>query len=251
MCSAPPQVRIEHAGRVWVASGDYHLAGHGQANPTCPPFEPVRCDCFITESTFGLPIYRWPRPETVFADLHAWWQANAAAGRTSLLNAYSLGKAQRLLAGLDPSVGPIAVHGTVAALNEAYAAAGVRLPRCIPLSALGANDAKQALVIAPPQAADHPALRTGPPPARAFASGWMQVRKQRRRQTGTLGLVLSDHADWPGLLGAIAATRCDRVIVTHGFEAPLIHWLGTQGLDAGAFRTAFSGESDERVDTPG
>jgi len=120
------QVRLEHAGRVWVVSGDYFVSGQGDSNPTCAPFEPVRCDCFITESTFGLPIYRWPAQAEVMAQINAWWQANADAGRASLLLAYSFGKAQRLLAGVDASIGPIVVHGAVEDLNRAYRAAGVR-----------------------------------------------------------------------------------------------------------------------------
>ncbi len=147
------QVRIEHAGRVWVASGDYFVSGHvDDINATCAPFEPVRCDCFITESTFGLPIYRWRPQAEVLAEVNAWWQANAEAGRASLLLGYSFGKAQRLLAGLDAAIGPIAVHGAVTPLNEAYRAAGVALPATTTLDALVADKAllKRALVVAPP-----------------------------------------------------------------------------------------------------
>jgi putative mRNA 3-end processing factor len=107
------QLRIEHAGRVWVVSGDYFVSGAGDRNGTCPPFEPQRCDCFVTESTFGLPIYRWAPQREVFDEVNRWWAANAAAGRASLLMGYSFGKAQRLLAGVDASIGPIAVHGAV------------------------------------------------------------------------------------------------------------------------------------------
>ena len=103
------QVRLEHGGQVWVASGDYKVA----PDPTCAPFEPVRCDTFITESTFGLPVYRWPSDDELFAQVNAWWAANAAAGRASVLACYSFGKAQRLLGGIDPSIGPVVVHGAV------------------------------------------------------------------------------------------------------------------------------------------
>ncbi len=123
------QVRVEHRGRVWVASGDYFVSGiDHDVNATCAPFEPVRCHCFITESTFGLPIYRWRAQAAVQREINAWWQANAQAGRASLLLGYSFGKAQRLLAGLDPSIGPIVAHGAVETLNAAYRAAGVTLP---------------------------------------------------------------------------------------------------------------------------
>ena len=239
------QVRIEHAGRVWVASGDYFASGHtGDVNATCAPFEAVRCDCFITESTFGLPIYRWRPQREVLAEVNAWWQANADAGRASLLLGYSFGKAQRLLAGLDPAIGPMAVHGAVAPLNEAYRAAGVNLPETTTLEALAADPAqlKRAIAIAPPAVLGSAWARRLGDCSDAFASGWMQLRGARRRQGVDRGFVLSDHADWPGLQAAIAATGASRVIVTHGYEAVMVRWLQQQGLQAGSFRTEFGDE---------
>jgi putative mRNA 3-end processing factor len=238
------QVRLEHRGRVWVASGDYFAAGAGDANPTCAPFEPVRCDCFITESTFGLPVYRWRPQREVFAEIDAWWRANAAAGRASLLLAYSFGKAQRVLARVDASVGPIVVHGAVEPLNQAYRAAGVALPPTCTLDALPDPAAlRRALVIAPPSAAGSAWARRLGEASDAFASGWMQLRGARRRQGVDRGFVLSDHADWPGLQAAIAATGAPRVIVTHGYEAVLVRALREQGLAAGSFRTAYGDEA--------
>ncbi len=242
------QVRLEHLGRVWVASGDYFVSGHTHdANTTCTPFEPVRCDCFITESTFGLPIYRWRPQAEVLGEVNAWWQANAAAGRASLLLGYSFGKAQRLLAGLDAGIGPIAVHGAVAPLNEAYRAAGVALPATTPMDALVADKAllRRALVVAPPAVLGSAFARRLGEHADAFASGWMQLRGARRRQGVDRGFVLSDHADWPGLQRAIAATGATRVIVTHGYEAVMVRWLQQQGLEAGSFRTEYG---DERLE---
>lgn len=243
------QVRLEHRGRVWVASGDYWLRGDATpdapAQQTCAPFEPVRCDTFITESTFGLPVYRW-RPEAeVFSQIDAWWRANAAAGRSSLLLGYSFGKAQRLLAGLDPGIGPIACHPAVEAINAAYRAEGVALPATQTLAALQqAGALGQALVIAPPAVRGSRWAAPLREPSEAFASGWMQVRGQRRRQGLDRGFVLSDHADWPGLHAAIAATGCERVIVTHGFEAVMVRWLQQQGLQAESFQTAFGDEAE-------
>jgi putative mRNA 3-end processing factor len=152
------QVRIEHHGRVWVASGDYHLSGHDEANATCAPFEPVRCECFITESTFGLPIYRWPREAEVFAQINDWWVGNARQGIASVLLGYSFGKAQRLLAGVDAGIGPIAVHGAVAGLNDAYRAEGVALPPTQTLPSLSAAERQRALIVAPPSAQSSPWL---------------------------------------------------------------------------------------------
>ena len=143
------QVRLEQRGEVWVASGDYFLSAHDERNPTCPPFEPQRCDCFITESTFGLPIYRWRPQAEVFGEIDTWWRANAEAGRASLLLGYSFGKAQRLLAGVDATIGPIAVHGAVEPLNEAYRAAGVVLPPTVAVDALDKAALSRALVVAP------------------------------------------------------------------------------------------------------
>lgn len=240
------QVRLEHGGRVWVASGDYFVSGAGDDNATCTPFEPVRCDCFITESTFGLPIYRWQPQREVFADIDAWWRANAEAGRASLLMAYSFGKAQRLLAGVDASIGPIVVHGAVEPLNQAYRAAGVALPPT-QLATEVADKAgfARALVIAPPSVQGSPWTRRFGEHGDAFASGWMQLRGTRRRRSIDRGFVLSDHADWPGLQRAIAATGASRVIVTHGYEAVMVRWLQEQGLQAGAFHTEYDDERDD------
>ena len=163
------QVRVEHRGEVWVASGDYKL----EPDPTCTPFEAVRCDCFITESTFGLPIYRWPASAQLYADINDWWQANAEASRASVLFAYAFGKAQRLLCGIDASIGTIAVHGAVETLNAVYRAAGVALPPTLHASDATLDKArlKRALVIAPPSAAGTPWLRRFGSYSDAFASG--------------------------------------------------------------------------------
>jgi putative mRNA 3-end processing factor len=240
------QVRLAHRGRVWVVSGDYFCSAFDDdTNPTCAPFEPLRCDCFITESTFGLPIYRWRPQAEVMAEINAWWQANASAGRASLLLGYSLGKAQRLLASLDPGIGPIVVHDTVEPINAAYRAAGVALPPTLPLAALADPlVCRCALVLAPPAVRSHAALLPPDACSTAFASGWMQLRSRRRRQGMDRGFILSDHADWPGLQRAIAATEAGRVIVTHGYEAPLVRWLCQQGLRAGSFDISPGGDGD-------
>ncbi len=243
------QVRLEHRGRVWVASGDYFLSGHADdVNATCAPFEPLRCDCFITESTFGLPVYRWPPQREVLAEILAWWTANAAAGRASLLLAYSFGKAQRLLAGLAPGfeagIGPIVVHGAVEPLNRAYREAGVALPPTERLESIAERAALgRALVIAPPSVQAGAWARALGERSDAFASGWMQLRGARRRQGLGRGFPLSDHADWPGLQRAIAATGAERIVVTHGYEAVMVRWLQQQGLQAGSFRTEYGGDN--------
>jgi putative mRNA 3-end processing factor len=239
------QVRLEHRGLVWVVSGDYYLSAHDESNPTCAAFEPVRCECFVTESTFGLPIYRWRPQADVLGDIDAWWRANAQEGRTSVLMAYSLGKSQRVIAGVDTSIGPLVAHGAVEVLNEAYRSAGVALAPTQRAQDLPRSALARALVIAPPSVQGTPWLRRFVEPRMAFASGWMQVRGARRRRGLDRGFVLSDHADWPGLQRAIAATGAGRVIVTHGQEAVMVRWLTQQGLQAGAFRTEFGDDALE------
>ena len=236
------QVRIAHGGQVWVASGDYKVA----PDPTCDPFEPVRCDVFITESTFGLPIYRWRDDALIFADVNAWWQANAEAGRASVLMCYSFGKAQRILAGVDSSIGPIVVHGAVEPLNRAYRAAGVALPETrLATEVTDRSEFKRALVLCPPSAAAGPWVRRFGDFSDAFASGWMQLRGARRRGGYDRGFVLSDHADWPGLMHAIGATGAERVIVTHGSIPVMVRYLTGQGLQAEAFETEYGDDALE------
>jgi putative mRNA 3-end processing factor len=236
------QVRIEHAGRVWVVSGDYKV----ESDPTCTAFEPIRCDTFITESTFALPIYRWPVSPDVFEDINRWWAGNAAAGRTSVLFCYAFGKAQRILAGVDRSLGPLVVHGAIEPLNQAYRATGVQLPPTRLVSdVIDKAELRSALVLAPPSAQGTPWLKRFGDYSDAFASGWMQLRGARRRRALDRGFVLSDHADWPGLMRTVEDTGAGRVIVTHGQVAVMVRWLCEQGWEAEAFETEFGDEHAE------
>ena len=237
------QVRVETKDGVWVASGDYKLG----FDPTCMPFEAVQCDTFITESTFGLPIFRWQNTTEIWAEIIAWWQANADAGRASVLYCYSLGKAQRVLAGLMActAIGPIITHGAVAKLIDAYAEAGVALP---PTQVVSDTPDKaglrRALVLAPPGAAGSAWLKRFEPYTDAFASGWMAVRGMRRRRGCDTGFALSDHADWSELLIAIKSSSAQRVLVTHGYVDELVHHLRDIGLRADGLSTEFGAEED-------
>lgn len=236
------QVRVEHRGEVWVVSGDYKV----EADRTCAPFEPVRCHTFISESTFGLPVYRWRPEDSIYAEINAWWGANQERGLTSVLCAYALGKTQRLLAGLDPSIGPILLHGASVRLTDAYRAGGVNLPPTLPATVENAAATKgRALVLAPPSALGTPWLRKFEPASLAMASGWMQIRGTRRRRAMDRGFVLSDHADWPGLLSAIEATGAERIGVTHGYTESLVRWLRERGRDAWVVPTRYEGESGD------
>jgi putative mRNA 3-end processing factor len=235
------QVRLEYRGEVWVVSGDYKT----EPDPTCDPWEPVTCHTFVTECTFGLPVYRWPAPAAVFDEIHAWWRANQEADRASLLFGYALGKAQRLIAGLDPSVGPILTHGAVERLNGLYREAGIALPPTIHAAVSDRATWPRAIVIAPPMADGSPwALRFGTQ-STAFASGWMAIRGIRRRRAVDRGFTVSDHVDWPSLLAAIDATGAERIWATHGYTGVLVRWLREQSRDAEAIETGYGGEGED------
>ncbi|RVV99594.1 ligase-associated DNA damage response exonuclease [Mesobaculum littorinae] len=239
------QIRVEKAGEVWVVSGDYKTEPDG----LCEPFEPVRCHAFISECTFGLPVFQWRPQVEIAAQIDDWWRANRAAGRISLLGAYSLGKAQRVLATLDPEAGPILTHGAVENVNEVLRAQGYPLPPTIRVTPdTKGRDHPGALVVAPPSALGSTWMRRFGTVSTAFASGWMQMRGVRRRRAADRGFVMSDHADWDGLNAAIADTGAERIFVTHGYTAIFRRWLAEQGYDAGIVETAWEGESLDQTD---
>lgn len=243
------QIRVEVAGEVWVASGDYKVEDDG----FCEAFEPVTCHSFITECTFGLPVFRWRPQAEVAAEINAWWQANRDAGRASLLGAYSLGKAQRLLAAVDPGIGPILTHGAVENTNAVLRAQGLDLPDTVRVTPdTRAKDHPGALVVAPPSALGSQWARRFGAASSGFASGWMQIRGIRRRRAGDRGFVLSDHADWQGLLSAIKDTGAENIYTTHGYTDIFARYLNEEGWNAQVVRTEFTGESlDESGDGSG
>ena len=238
------QVRMEAGGQVWVVSGDYKRA----PDPTCAPFEVVPCDVFVTEATFALPLYRWHEPRAVVAEILAWWDANRAAGVASVLFAYAMGKAPRILAELATLTDPdrtVMVHGAVGALVDLYREAGVRMlaTALVSETARGRSFAGE-LVVAPPAAGGSTWMRRFGPHETAFASGWMRVRGTRRRKGFDRGFALSDHADWPALLRTIDQTGARRVLVTHGYADELARFLREKGVEAAALATRFQGEAD-------
>ena len=233
------QVRIEHQGEVWVFSGDYKT----EPDATAEPFEPLRCHTFITETTFGLPIYRWRPEREIFEEINRWWRANQASGYASRLLGYSLGKAQRLLAGVDAGIGPIIIHGSLTRLNYCYTSAGIKLPevRQAPQVEKG-FDFSKALIVAPPSVQGTPWLRRFGAVSDAFASGWMAIRGTRRRRSVDRGFALSDHVDWPSLMSAIEQTGAERVLTTHGYADITARYLRERGLDANPLVTEFESE---------
>jgi putative mRNA 3-end processing factor len=230
-------IRVALKGEVWVVSGDYKTDPDGLSEP----WQPIPCHTFITECTFGLPVFRWQPNATIMADIRDWWAQNAAAGRISILGAYSLGKAQRLMAGVAGQ-GPLLTHGAVEGTNVALRAAGYALPETTRVTAdITAKTHPGALVICPPSALNTSWAAKFGPAAQATASGWMALRGVRRRR-GTQGFVVSDHADWPGLNMAIKAMGASRVFVTHGYTTPFRKWLQDQGYEAGIVATDYAGD---------
>ena len=190
------QVRIEYKGEIWVISGDYKL----MPDATCEPFEPIKCHHFITEATFALPIYRWTPTEQVFDEINGWWRRNIERGKASVLFAYAFGKSQRVMSGIDESLGPIFTHGAVERLTEIYREEGVQLPKTqYAGSVRNKKDSHGSLIIAPPSAQGSTWLRRFGPHSTGLLRGWMMVRGARRQRAVDRGFVLSDHADWPEL----------------------------------------------------
>lgn len=230
------QVRIEGRGKVAVVSGDYKR----DPDPTCAPFEPVPCDIFVTESTFGLPIYRWPPMSQVIDELVGWLDDCRTRGVPAVLFCYALGKAQRVLAELvrrEPDR-VVHLHGAMVRLVEAYREAGVTLSPTVPVSdSAKGRDFAGELIMAPPSAAGSPWMRRFAKASTGFASGWMQVRGARRRRGYDRGFVVSDHADWPGLLQSVTDSQARRVYVTHGDGEALIRHLRDHGVDARPLRS--------------
>ena len=234
------QVKIEKDGYSVVVSGDYKR----QADATCQPFEPVQCNLFVTESTFGLPIYRWPDSQIVFDGINAWWQANQQAGKTSVLLAYSLGKAQRLMAGIDASIGPIYTHGAVEKLNAGYRASGVPIPDTTYVGEMPkGTDWSQSLIVAPPAAVGTSWAKRFGKMSVAMASGWMQIRGTRRRRAMDRGFILSDHVDWADMIQSINESEAEEIWVTHGYSSIVVRHLREQGINAKVVETEFTGET--------
>lgn len=241
------QVRIEVDGIVGVVSGDYKR----QADPTCEPWEPVPCDLFVTESTFGLPVFRWQKTASVVDELVQWWSRNRAEKRASVLLAYAVGKSQRLIAELLKSLGGDAasemyVHGALLGPNIAYRASDVDLPELSSAAAMPRNhDWTKALIVAPPSAQNSAWLDRFKDASIAMASGWMAIRGTRRRRALDRGFVLSDHADWGDLLDSIEQCHPQELWVTHGFAKNLARYQTELGRAAIAIDTHFAGDDDE------
>ena len=233
------QVVVRHRGLTLVVSGDYKR----RPDPTCAPFEPTACDVFITEATFGLPVFRHPPAGEEVAKLLA--SVALFPERSCLVGAYALGKAQRIIALLRAAgwERPIPVHGAMTALNAVYERFGVELGPLEPATSPAKRDLAGAIILAPPSALATPWARRFPDPVSAFASGWMSIRARARQRSVELPLIISDHADWDELTTTIAELHPQEVWITHGREEALARWCDLQGLKARAL--ALVGYDDE------
>jgi putative mRNA 3-end processing factor len=236
------QVRMEFQGEVWVVSGDYKLEDDGLSGK----FEPVKCHTFITESTFGLPIYRWKPQQEIFQNMKDWVERNKSLNKTSIFIAYSLGKAQRLMQCLPDTGLPIYVHGAIWNAHQAILQAGISLPDVrritydTPKGSYVGN-----IVVAPPGAEGSSWMKRFLPYAVGICSGWMQVRGTVRRKNADAGFALSDHADWNGLLAAVRETGASRIFVTHGYQSVFSRYLNELGIEAGEVKTEYGNEEEE------
>lgn len=239
------QIKVEYNGEIWVFSGDYKL----QADNLSEGFDPIRCHVFISESTFGLPIYKWKPQSDVFEDINQWWKQNIADGKVSVIAGYSLGKAQRILRNIDASTGKIFVHGAVDNITNILRNQDISIPSTIRVTPdMKRKDFDGALVVCPPSAVGSPWLRRFDPYSLGIASGWMNLRGARRRRGADRGFVLSDHADWNDLNIAIRETGAERVYITHGYSEIFSQWLTESGIESSVVKTQYEGELGEIIE---
>jgi putative mRNA 3-end processing factor len=239
------QIRIESEGEVWVVSGDYKVEDDGVSTP----FEPVRCHHFISECTFGMPVYQWKPQAQIFDDINSWWRTNLANGVATVLVGYSLGKAQRIIQNLDLNNGTIYTHGTIENTTQALRNNGVILNPTVRITPETPRDEiKKGIVLAPPSSVGTSWMRRFGPYSFGYCSGWMAIRGAKRRRAADRGFVLSDHADWSGLVSAIGATGCEKVYLTHGYQASFARYLSEIGFDAHEVHTLFGNEEEEQAE---
>jgi len=238
------QVRVEYHGEVWVVSGDYKTEDDGISTP----FEPVRCHHFISECTFGMPVYQWKPQADVFNDVNSWWRSNAEHNLATVIVGYSLGKAQRILQNLDLSIGNVYTHGVIENTNDALRRNGIELNPTVRITSdTPKEEARKGIILAPPSSVGTPWMRKFNPYSFGYCSGWMAIRGAKRRRAADRGFVLSDHADWDGLVSAIDATGCECVYLTHGYTATFTRYLNEIGFNAREVHTLYG--DDEGINS--
>lgn len=236
------QILIEIKGERWVVSGDYKVVDDGLSIP----FKPIKCHSFISECTFGLPAFNWLPQEQVFKEINSWWHQCISDGLTPILAAYGLGKAQRLIAGLDTNIGPILTHGAIEKTNQIMRDQKIAIPETfLVTSKLNLANFKNAIVLAPPSALSTSWVKKFGKISTGYASGWMAIRGIKRRRAADKGFVISDHADWNGLNLAIKETEAEKIFVTHGYTDSFSKWLQFKGLNASVVKTEFTTTEDD------
>lgn len=234
------QIRIEYKGEIWVVSGDYKTEYDGISEA----FEPIKCNTFVTECTFGLPIFNWEKQDNIFYEIKKWIRQNETEGINSVIFAYSLGKAQRIIQNIFPEVKNIYTHGAIENTNKVIRESGINLPSTILINKeTDFKKLKGKVIIAPPSAIGSAWLNKLQPYKTAVASGWMTLRGTRRRRNIEKGFVLSDHADWKGLNSAVTNCECETIIATHGYTEIFSRWFSEKGLNALTEKTQFEGET--------
>jgi len=235
------QIKLEYKGKVVVFSGDYKT----NTDFITTPFEPVKCHEFITESTFGLPIYSWKTEVDLQSQLQQWIVNNQRQNKTSVFFGYSLGKAQRIMSLVD-GVDEVYVHSAINNLNQAISKSGIVLPKSkLITSDFNKKDIQNKIVILPPALLGSKLLKKIPNAATAICSGWMQIRGNRRWKGVDAGFAVSDHADWNGLLSAVKATEAEKVYVTHGSQAVFSKYLNEIGIESQEVVTEYGTEDNE------
>jgi len=242
------QIKVEHKGEIWVVSGDYKTEDDGISTR----FEPVRCHHFISECTFGMPVYQWKPQAQIFEDVNHWWHNNLQNGLATVIVGYSLGKAQRILQNLDLSNGKVYTHGVIENTNEALRRNGVILnPTTRITPDTPKEEVRKGIILAPPSSVGTLWMRKFGPYSFGYCSGWMALRGAKRRRAADRGFIMSDHADWDGLISAIDATGCESVYLTHGYTATFTRYLNEIGFNAHEVHTLYCGEEEENPNIPG
>ena len=241
------QIRLEYKGEVWVVSGDYKVEDDGISGK----FEPIKCNTFITESTFGLPIYKWKPQQEIYNNIITWINKNKENGKASIILAYSLGKAQRVLQAIKETTQTIYAHGAVFNMQQTLIDAGWNLTPVVRVTPETPKELlKGSVIIAPPSAVGTPWMKKFQPYAVGVCSGWMQVRGNARRRNVDAGFALSDHADWGGLLQTVKATGAERIFVTHGFQSAFSRYCNEENITLAAEVKTQYGNEDEEVTPP-
>lgn len=240
------QIRLEYKGHITVFTGDYKT----NADSLTIPFQPVKCHTFITESTFGLPVYHWQEDAILKQQMQNWVYSNQKQNKTSVFVGYSLGKSQRIMSLLDDCA-PMLVHNAIYQLNEVIRNSGIKLPKAdLWQATTDKNLIQNNIVIVPPALVGSNMIKRIPNAAIALCSGWMQIRGHRRWQAVDAGFVVSDHADWNGLISAVKATEAEQVYVTHGYQETFARYLNEIGIPATEVKTEYgSNEDTEAVES--